>query len=173
MRPPSLCLEDRAARRDLLALVEQVPGASVGMKVAALLLVIEGQRPGWIAEVLGLTRMSLNRWIHAVNEQGVRSLVPQPKPGRPTALTAKVRRELEEHLEHSPQEFGLNREHWDGPTLAMHLKRRFGIAMKVRQAQNWMHRLGYRMKRASYAYLQANAEEARRFQRVLKKTAAP
>ena len=66
MRPPSLCLEDRAARRDLPALVEQVPGASVGMKVAALLLVIEGQRPGWIAEVLGLTRMSLNRWIHAV-----------------------------------------------------------------------------------------------------------
>src|SRR6516164_9163732 len=65
MRPPSLCLEDRGARRDLLALVEQVPGASVGLKVAALLLVIEGQRPGWIAEVLGVTRMSLNRWIHA------------------------------------------------------------------------------------------------------------
>jgi hypothetical protein len=78
MRPPSLFVEDRAARRDLLALVEQVPGAGVGMKVAALLLVIEGQRPGWIAAVLGLTRMSLNRWIHAVNEQGVQSLVPQP-----------------------------------------------------------------------------------------------
>src|SRR6516225_8537713 len=51
MRPPSLCLEDRGARRDLLALVEQVPGASVGLKVAALLLVIEGQRPGWIAQL--------------------------------------------------------------------------------------------------------------------------
>jgi len=173
MRPPSLFVEDRAARRDLLALVEQVPGAGVGMKVAALLLVIEGQRPGWIAEVLGLTRMSLNRWIHAVNEQGVQSLVPQPKPGRPAALTAKVRRELEVHLERSPQEFGLNREHWDGPTLVVHLKRRFGIAMKVRQAQNWMHHLGYRMKRASHAYLQAHAEDAHRFERALKKTAAP
>ena len=88
MRAPSLNVEDRAARRELLALVEQVPGAWIGMKVAALLLVIEGQRPGWIAEVLGLTRMSLSRWIHAVNERGVQSLIPQPKPGRPAALTA-------------------------------------------------------------------------------------
>jgi len=173
MRPPSLCLEDRGARRDLLALVEQVPGASVGLKVAALLLVIEGQRPGWIAEVLGVTRMSLNRWIHPVNERGAPSLVAQPKPGRPAALTAKVRRELEAHLERSPQEFGLNRERWDGPTLVVHLKRRFGIAMKVRQAQNWMHQLGYRMQRASHAYLQAHAEDARRFERALKKTATP
>ena len=173
MRPPSLNVEDPAARQELLALVEQVPGAWIGMKVAALLLVMEGQRPGWIAEVLGLTRMSLSRWIHAVNEQGVQSLLPQPKPGRPAALTAKVRRELEAHLERSPQEFGLNRLQWDGPTLVTHLKRHFGIALKVRQAQIWMHQLGYSMKRASHAYLQAHADDAQRFQRALKKTAAP
>ena len=37
---------------------------------------------------------------------------------------------------------------WDGPTLATHLKRQFGIQLKVRQAQQWMHQLGYRLKRA-------------------------
>jgi transposase len=174
MRPPSLSLEDAAAkRRELLALAEQVPGAWIGMKVAALLLLVEGQRPGWIADVLGLTRMSLCRWIHSVDEHGVRSLVPQPQPGRPAALKGKVRHELEAHLERSPQEFGLNRVQWDGPTLVVHLKRRFGISLKVRQAQNWMHQLGYRMKRASHAYLQARSEDARRFQRALKKTAHP
>ena len=89
MRPPSLNLEDPAAKRqELLSLVEQTPGATLGVKVAALLLLLEGQRPGWIVEVLGLTRMSLNRWIHSVNEQGVNSLVPLPKPGRPAALQA-------------------------------------------------------------------------------------
>jgi hypothetical protein len=55
----------------------------------------------------------------------------------------------------------------------VHLKRRFGVSLKVRQAQNWMHRLGYRMKRASHAYLQARSEDARSFQRALKKTAQP
>jgi transposase len=174
MRPASLSLEDPGAkRRELLALAEKVPGAWVGMKIAALLLIVEGQRPGWISEVLGLTRMSLCRWIHSVNEQGVQALVPQPKPGRPARLTAKVRRELEAHLERSPREFGLNRGQWDGPTLVIHLKRRFGVSLKVRQAQNWMHQLGYRMKRASHAYLQARSEDARRFQRALKKTPQP
>ncbi|MGH9557302.1 MAG: winged helix-turn-helix domain-containing protein, partial [Terriglobales bacterium] len=98
---------------------------------------------------------------------------PQPKPGRPAALRGKVRRELEAHLERSPQHFGLNRVQWDGPTLEVHLRRRFGISLRVRQAQNWMHQLGYRMKRASHAYLQARSEDARRFQRALKKTAHP
>jgi len=172
MRPPSLSLVDPATnRRELLALAEQVPGAWIGMKVAALLLLVEGQRPGWIVEVLGLTRMSLCRWIHSVNEQGVRSLVPQPKPGRPASLKGKVRQALEAHLERSPQEFGLNRVRWDGPTVVVHLKRRFGISLKVRQAQIWMHQLGYRMKRASHAYLQARSEDAHRFRRTLKKTA--
>jgi len=50
------------------------------------------------------------------------------------------------------------------------LKRRWGISLKVRQAQYWMHQLGYRLKRASYSYLQARAAEARQFQRNLKKT---
>ena len=58
---------------------------------------------------------------------------------------------------------------WDGPTLVVHLKRRFGISLEVRQAQIWMHQLGYRMKRASHAYLQARSEDAHRFQRALKK----
>ena len=56
-----------------MALAGSAPGAWVGIKIAALLLVLEGQRPGWICDVLGLTRMSLSRWIHRVNapEAGV------------------------------------------------------------------------------------------------------
>lgn len=119
--------------------------------------------------MLGLTRISFSRWIHAVDEQGVDSLVPQPKPGPPAALTGKVRRELPAHLERSPQEFGLNRVQWDGPTLMVHLQRHFGIALKVRQAQSWLHQLGYRMKRASHAYLRARSQDTHRFQRALKK----
>jgi hypothetical protein len=51
----------------------------------------------------------------------------------------------------------------------LHLKCHCGIALKVRQAQSWLHQLGYRMKRASHAYLQARSQDTHRFQRVLKK----
>ena len=88
-------------------------------------------------------------------------------------VSSIVRKALEAGLEQSPRDFGLNRTQWDGPTLVVHLRRRFGITLRVRQAQYWMHRLGYRLKRASYSYLQARAEDARRFRRQLKKTPKP
>lgn len=171
MKNPTLLLEHSEAEKEkLFALAKRIPGALIGIKIAALLLVLEGQRPGWICEVLGPTRMSLNRWIHGVNQEGLKSLIPQPKPGRPARLDKDVRRELEKHLDCSPREFGLNRIQWDGPTVAVHLKRHFGIKLKVRQAQRWMHQLGYCLKRAGYSYVQAKSEDAKRFQKALKKT---
>ena len=171
MKTPTLSIVHKnATKEQLLALADQIPGAWIGIKIAALLLVLEGQRPGWITEVLGLTRMSLSRWIHGINKDGLEFLKPQPRSGRPARLEPKIRQALEEHLEKSPREFGLNRAQWDGPTVAIHLKRYFGITLKVRQAQRWMHQLGYRLKRASYSYLQARSREAQKFQRTLKKT---
>ena len=171
MRSPTLQLtHPEATRARLMALAKDIPGAWIGVKIAALLLILEGQRPGWITEVLGLTRMSLSRWMHGVNAAGLHALQPKRRPGRPARLTPQVRQALAAHLEQPPQAFGLPRVQWDGPTLVVHLKRQFGIALKVRQAQMWMHQLGYRLKRASHAYLQARTAEAQSFQRALKKT---
>jgi transposase len=161
---------DKALKEQLLALAEKTPGAWIGVKIATLLLVLEGQRPGWISEVLGQNRMNINRWTRAVNKDGVDALIPKKQTGRPARMTPKIAAQLERHLEESPQKFGLNRARWDGPTLATHLQRQFGVKLKVRQAQYWMHRLGYRLKRASHVYLQARAEDAKKFARNLKKT---
>lgn len=171
MKNPILTLtHPEASREGLIAYVRKIPGAWVGIKIAALLLIWEGQRPGWIAQVLGLTPQSLNRWMHGVNKGGLKSLETKPRSGRPSRLTAKVQQKLEKHLEKSPLEFGLNRARWDGPTLVVHLKRHFGIKMDVRQVQRWMHQLGYCLKRAGYSYLQARSKQAKRFQKALKKT---
>ena len=82
-----------AKKERLLALAENIPGAWVGIKIAALLLVLEGQRPGWISEVLGLTRMSLSRWIHSVNQSGLSALQPRTRSGRPTRLTSGMQKD--------------------------------------------------------------------------------
>jgi len=170
MKNPTLSLEHKDANKErLLAIADQIPGAWIGIKIAALVLVLEGQRPGWITEVFGLTRMSLSRWIHGVNKDGLEFLKPKPRAGRTSRLEPKIQKALAEHLEKSPREFGLNRAQWDGPTVAIHLKRFFGINLKVRQAQRWMHHLGYRLQRARYSYLQARRREAQKFERDLKK----
>lgn len=157
----------------LLSLIRKTPGAWLGLKIAALVLVLEGQRPRWIADVLGVTRMSLYRWVRGVQTEGLAALQPKPHPGRPSRLSPRLRQRLGRHLAQSPQAVGLNRARWDGPTLAEYLKRQCGVPIKVRQAQHWLHQLGYRLKRASHVYLQAKAADAQRFQRALKKTAHP
>ena len=113
--------------------------------------------------------MTLERWIRAVNREGNQALIPNPRPGRPARLTPAVQRQIEQDLDKSPQAFGLPRAAWDGPTPVIHLKEHFGVELKVRQAQKWMHRLGYSLKRASYTYVQARAEDARNFREELKK----
>lgn len=158
-----------ATRENLLALAKQIPGAWAGIKIAALVLVLEDQRPGWVSALFGLSRMTLERWIRAVNQDGNQALIPKPRTGRPARLTPAMQRELDQDLEKSPQEFGLPRAAWDGPTLVIHLKEHFGVKLKIRQAQKWMHRLGYSLKRSSYTYIQARAEDARNFRGELKK----
>lgn len=157
-------------RDSLLALAEEVPGAWLGLRIAMMILFLDGYRPTFLAELFGVSRMTLTRWVHRLKRQGPRGLLDHPRPGRPTQLTARLRRQLSAHLKQSPERYGLPRVAWDGPTLVAHLRQRFGIDLKVRQAENWLHRLGYGLKRASYGYLQARAEDVAKFQRRLKKT---
>ena len=156
-------------REQLLRLAKQIPGAWAGLKIAAMLLVLEGQHPGQINASLGLERVTLERWIHGVNRGGIQALEAKPRPGRPGRLTAEVREQLQRDLEKTPRDFGLQRAGWDGPTLVIHL-RKMGVRLKVRQAQYWLHRLGYSLKRAGYVYLQARAKDADHFRQELKKT---
>jgi len=163
-------MHPEATKENLLGLAKQVPGAWVGLKIAALLLVLEGQRPGQVNASLGLSRMTLERWIHEVNENGVQALVPKPRPGRRGQLTPALREQIRRDLERPPREFGLQRGTWDGPTLVVHLTKDLGVKLKTRQAQYWLHRLGYSLKRAGYVYLQARAKDAEDFRQALKKT---
>ena len=171
MRNPTILLNHKeATRENLIAYAKNVPYARMGIKIAAMLLTVEGQRPGWVSEVLGVSRESLNQWIHAVNKGGLNALEWKPRPGRPTRMTEQIRKKLEKDLEKSPREVGLHQVQWDGPALVVYLKRRFQVSVKVRQAQNWMHRLGFRLKRAGYSYIQAKKGAEKRFLTNLKKT---
>lgn len=169
----ALAIRPAIRREQLLALAEQTPGAWLGLKIAVLVLLLDGYRPTFLAQLFGFSRMSLTRWVHRLNREGLAGLQDRPRPGRPTQLTTRVRQQLQRDLENPPERFGLPRVVWDGPTLAAHLRRRFGIHVQARQAQNWLHRLGYRLTRAGYVYLQAKAEEARWFRQQLKKTPHP
>jgi transposase len=152
----TIAMFPRSVTKDrLVALARQSPGAWMGVKIAALLLVLEGKRPSWIADALGVTRMSLHRWVRAVETQGVAALSSKPRPGRPCQLTPPLAQRLHQCLARSPEAVGLPRARWNGPMLVEYLRRHCGLTLKVRQAQHWLHRLGYQLKRANHVDLQA------------------
>jgi transposase len=153
----------------LLDLAATTPGAWLGVKIAVVLLVRAGQRPSALTALFGISRTTVTSWVHRVNREGVQGLRERARPGRPSQLTPRIRRQVDAHLAHSPTEYGWSRAQWDGPMLVQHLRKYFGVRIKVRQAQNWLHHLGYRLKRAGYSYVQARAEDARQFRDRLKK----
>ena len=157
-------------REALLEMAEMIPGAWMGIRIAALLLILEGWKSSQIAGLFDLTRWSVVKWIQRVNEQGVSGLEEKERSGRPCRLDPNVQQELEKALERDPREFGLKRNRWDGIVVVEYLERFHGIKIQVRQAQRWIRRLGFSLRQPMYRYVQATMEGVEEFRETLKKT---
>ncbi len=149
--------------RDLIGLAQTGTGKTAAFVLPILQRLLQGPRGRVRALIVSPTRELTEQTCGTIYDLGAQTKLQS------IAIYGGV--SMEQHLEKSPQEFGLPRATWDGPTLVIHLKENFGVKLKVRQAQKWLHRLGYSLKRASYVYLQARAEDSRSFQKNLKKTA--
>jgi transposase len=167
----ALTVSNKSVTREaLLEMAEMIPGAWMGIRIAALLLILEGWKSSQIAKLFDLTRWSVVKWIQRVNEQGISGLEEKERSGRPCRLDSNVQQELEKALEREPREFGLKRNRWDGIVVVEYLERFHGIKIQVRQAQRWIRRLGFSLRRPMYSYLQATTEGVEEFRETLKKT---
>ena len=85
-------------------MAEEFPGAWVGIKIAVLVLLLDGYRPTFLARLFNISRMSLTRWVHRLNRHGVAGVVEKSRPGHPTQLTSGLRRPLLADLQRSPDQ---------------------------------------------------------------------
>ena len=157
-------------RKALLKMAEKTPGAWIGLRIAAILLLLEGWKSSQIAELFDLTRWSVVKWIHRVNEKGVSGLEEKKRPGRPCRFDERIQQELEKALEKDPRNFGLKRNRWDGIVVVEYLERVHGVKLQVRQAQRWIRRLGFSLRQPIYRYAQATMEGVDDFRKAIKKT---
>jgi transposase len=93
-----------------------------------------------VAQLLGVTVRSVQRWDEAVRGGGDLSALPQP--GRPPKLTPEQAAAVVGWLDRSPCEFGFSTERWTGPRVANVLTREFGVAMNPRYLNRWLLRHG-------------------------------
>jgi transposase len=157
-------------RGALLEMAEKTPGAWMGIRIAALLLLLEGWKSSQIARLFGLTRWSVVRWIQRANEKGLSGVAEKRQPGRPCRIDEQIQKALEKDLEKSPRALGLKRNRWDGVVVVEYLQRIHGIGLKVRQAQRWIRRLGFSLRQPIYRYAQATTEGVEEFRKTVKKT---
>jgi transposase len=156
-------------REALLKMAQEIPGAWIGLRIAGMLLVLEGWNSTQVAELFDVSRWSVVKWIHRMNEEGLSEIEDKKRSGRPCRLDKEVQRELEKALEKDPREFGLKRTHWDGVVVVEYLKRVHGIRLGVRQVQRWIRRFGFSLRRPIYRYVQATDEGVEVFRQTIKK----
>lgn len=159
-------------KESLLETAQQSPATWMGIRIAAGLLILKGWTSSQVAELFDVSRWTAVQWIQRLNSQGIEGLEEQARPGRPVRMTEEIQMELEEALMSDPKDFGLSRNRWDGVTVVEYLEREHGVHLKVRQAQRWISRLGFSLRRPIYRYAQATSEGVESFSNSIKKTSS-
>ena len=164
LRHPSL------TREILLQKADDTPGAWIGIRIAGLLLILSGWKSTQVAELFGLTRWAVVKWIQKANSSGVETVADRARSGRPPRLDEDVLNKLDEALSKSPQDFGIPRAKWDGVVFVEYLKKAYHVEIHVRHAQRLIKKLGYSLRRPMYRFVQAKEEGVAEFRETLKKT---
>ncbi len=167
----ALSVTNRAVSRDmLLKMAEASPGAWMGIRIAAMLLILKGWNCTLVAELFDLSRWSVVKWIQRMNKEGAPGLEERSRPGRPRRLDPGVQKDLENALSGDPRDYGLKRNCWDGVVVVEYLEKTHGVHLKVRQAQRRIRPLGFSLRQPIYRYVQATSEGVEEFRNAVRKT---
>lgn len=80
-----------------------------------------------IAEVLGVSEVSVSRWLARARLGGVEALRARPAPGCPAKLTANQKRQIPEFLWHGPEAYGFRGRVWTCGRITRVIEEEFGI----------------------------------------------
>jgi len=147
----------------------RAPCVSVGRRILAIAMVLDGHSRSAAAKAQAMDRQTLRDWVIRYNESGVAGLADQPRSGRPPYLDAEQMRELEDWVEQGPdlKQDGVVR--WRRIDLCRRVKQRFGVAMHERSMGKLLRRLDFR--RISVRPQHPQSDEAA--QETFKKTSVP
>lgn len=90
------------------------------------------KQAGWyqrdIAEALGVSEVTVSRWLARVRDGGIEALLDHPAPGRPSELAPAQRALIPELLWHGPEAYGFRGRVWTCARVAKVIEQEFGVA---------------------------------------------
>jgi len=138
-------------RQRLRAALKHVRDASVAKRIVALLDVDRGVSAADIAAQLGVTRQTVNNWMHRFDAGGgLRALYDRARRGRPTKLSDPVRRLIVWLLKQPPSAFGYRATGWTASLLREHLATHMEVHVSARTIRRALHQMDHAWKRPRY-----------------------
>jgi transposase len=125
-------------------------------RLNAVRLAYRGRQHQDIADQLGRSTRSVQRWLNAYLERGLEGLVPRQAPGARSKIPAALADEICRWVIEGPAKQGLDRANWTHPELAEHLYRTHGIRTSRSAVQRLCRKLDIRLYRPTYRYLRGD-----------------
>lgn len=122
-------------------------------RLIAMKLILEGIDHKKVAEILGVTYPTINRWAKLCEEYGIDGLEPNFGGGRPSYLTDEQKRELDEYI--------ADKDNLTYKDLHQIILRKYGVNYSMKQIGVLRKRMNYNYSRKYPIFRQcdSNADE--------------
>ena len=152
------------------------PNRRLRHRCQAMLMAARGRRHHHIADDLGISPRTRQRWLQAYQSHGLDGLTIRWGPGRPPHLPAALAPEILTWIKAGPVGCGLDRANWTYAALVTPLYQTHGLAVSESTMRAFCTRHGVRPYRPTYRYLKGDPEQqaaARHDLAALKKKRTP
>jgi transposase len=145
--------------RQLEDLFKVTPDRRLRARCQAVLMAARGRRHRHMAEDLGVSVRTLQRWLNTYHARGLAGLQIRWASGRAAKIPEAWAPEILTWIQAGPAGCGLDRANWTYEELAMYLYRTKGLTVSVTTMRAFCRRHGVRPYRPTYQYLKANPEQ--------------
>jgi transposase len=118
-----------------------------------------------VSDFFGVHVRSVQRWMQAYRERGVRGLKAKPTPGRPRRLSAVQERQVLGWFRQSPRSFGFPDELWTAPRVTTLIQRKFRKSFHPHYINHWLAERRVTPQKPERQARERDAREVRRWLR--------
>jgi len=174
---PTFARGNRTAISKLLELRRQAQKDKeprVVLRIQGILMSLDGQTTGEIANHLKVHRSTVPLWIDHWNRHGQKGLWEGHRSGRPRGLSPEERETLCDILDSGPAAYDLETGIWTSPLVCQVIEEEFGQKYHPGHVRKLLQQLGYSVQRPTTRLVQADVRQQRKWVRYtypnLKKT---
>ena len=126
--------------------------------------ILRGKRQVEVANVCGVTRQAVSRWLRAYREAGEKGLITRQR-GRPKGSSFPACQAVHiatTVLEHSPEELNLPFYLWEREAVARLIEQRYGVRFSVWTVGRYLREWGFTLKKPLSQAFEKSPEGVRR-----------